>query len=294
MRRIGRDRRPRRHGLQDHEAEGVGPAREDKDIGVPETPGQLPAEAGPKEFGVRIFLFQLGPRRTVADHDLGARQVRLEEGLDILLDCHPADIQPEGPGPVLPAQFVIDARQIRMELFGVHPSRPGRDIAEAAVQQLVPQCRCRHHQPSRRLVEPFHIGVADLHRDREARRNIFREFRVIAGRERQLPFHADAPRGDADRPLRRDMHRLRLIGAQPFANLFLSPQRQPDFRIGRGGDGLELTRLDDLDIMAHGAAFRDGPGQGADDAVDLGLPGVSGQNDSHEGREAPPLIGRNL
>ena len=53
-------------------------------------------------------------------------------------------------------------------------------------------------------------------------------------------------------------------------------------------------RDDDLDLMAHGAAFRDGPGQGADNAVDLGLPGVSGQNNAHEGRMAPPLIGRNL
>ena len=91
-----------------------------------------------------------------------------------------------------------------------------------------------------------------------------------------------------------DMDRLGLEGAQAFADLFFGAQRQPDFRIGRAGNGLELAGLDDLDLMAHGAAFRDGPGQGADNAVDLGLPGVSGQNDAHMGRVAPPLIGRNL
>ena len=88
------------------------------------------------------------------------------------------------------------------------------------------------------------------------------------------------------------MHRLRLDRPQPLADLFLGAEGEANFRIGRGGNGLELAGLDDLDLVTHGAAFRDRPGQGADDAVDLGLPGVSGQNDAHVGRMAPPLIGK--
>ena len=77
------------------------------------------------------------------------------------------------------------------------------------------------------------------------------------------------------------MDRLRLEGAQHLANLFFGPKRQPDFRIGRAGNGLEQAGLDDLDLMPHGPAFGHGAGQGADDAIDLRFPGVGGQNDAH-------------
>ena len=104
---------------------------------------------------------------------------------------------------------------------------------------------------------------------------------MIAGRERQLPLHADAARGDADGAFGGDMDRIGLKGAQAFADLFLGAQGQPDLRIGGAGDGLELAGFDDLDLMAHAAAFRDRAGQGADDAIDLRFPGVGGQNDAH-------------
>ena len=151
------------------------------------------------------------------------------------------------------------------------------------LDQFVAQGRGRHHQPARRLVEPFHIGVADLDRDREPGRDIFGEFGVVAGRERQLPFHADAARGDADRTLGGDMHGLGFERPQHLADFFLRAQGQPDFRIGGAGDGLEQAGFDDLDLVTHAAAFRDGAGQGADDAVDLRFPGVGGQNDAHGG-----------
>ena len=51
---------------------------------------------------------------------------------------------------------------------------------------------------------------------------------------------------------------------------------------------------DDLDLMAHGAALGRDPAERADDAVDLGFPGVGGQDDAHEGRLAPSLIGLKL
>ncbi|MNE33592.1 hypothetical protein D3C80_1272720 [compost metagenome] len=105
---------------------------------------------------------------------------------------------------------------------------------------------------------------------------------MIAGRERQLPLHADAARGDAQRAFGGDVDGLGLEGAQAFANLFFGAQGQPDLGIGGAGDGLELAGFNDLDLMAHGAAFGHGAGQGADDAVDLGLPGVGDQNNAHE------------
>jgi hypothetical protein len=279
--RIGGHRRACRHGFQNHQAEGVGPAGEDEDVRVAETARQLLAEAGAEEFGLRILLLQLGARRAIADHDLGAGQVLFEEGFDVLLDRHPADVEEEGSRPVLAAQLVIDARQVGVELLGVHAPGPRRNVAETVRRQLVAKGRGGDHQPSRRLVEPLHIGVADLHRDRESGRHVLGEFRMVAGRERQLPFHADAARGDADGAFGGDVHRLGFEGAQPFADFLFRAQGQPDLRIGGAGDGLELARLDDLDLMAHGPAFRRDPGQGADDAVDLGLPGVGGQNDAH-------------
>ncbi|MNO01930.1 hypothetical protein D3C81_2222050 [compost metagenome] len=70
-------------------------------------------------------------------------------------------------------------------------------------------------------MEPLHVSVADLDRDREPGRDIFRELGVIAGRERQLPLHADAARGDAQGSFGGDVDGLGLEGAQTLANLFL-------------------------------------------------------------------------
>ncbi|MNI46826.1 hypothetical protein D3C73_1013100 [compost metagenome] len=105
---------------------------------------------------------------------------------------------------------------------------------------------------------------------------------MIAGGEGQLPFHADAARGDAQGAFGGDVHGLGLEGAQTLANLLLGAQGQADLGIGRAGNGLELARFDDLHLVAHGAAFGHGAGQGADDAVDLRLPGVGDQNNAHE------------
>ncbi|MNJ30168.1 hypothetical protein D3C77_247640 [compost metagenome] len=169
---------------------------------------------------------QVGARRAVADDDLGARQVQLQEGFDVLLDGDPADVEEEGPRPVFSgiigaAELFVDGLQVRAEQIGVHAARPGRDVPEAMLDQFVAQGGRRHHQPARRLVEPLHIGVADLHRDREAGRDVFREFGVIAGGEGQLPFHADAARGDAQGAFGGDVHGLGLEGAQTLANLLL-------------------------------------------------------------------------
>ena len=294
MRRIGGDGRSRGHGLEDHQAEGVGPTGEDEDIGVGEAAGQVLTKFGAQELGLGIFRLQLLAGRAVADDDLGARQVGLEKGLDILLDRHPADIEEERPGPVLAAKLVIDRFQVRVEQFGVDAARPGCDIAKAVGGQLVAHGRGGHHQPAGRLVEPLHIGVADPHRDGEPRRDVFRELGVVAGGEGQLPLHADAPGGDADGAFGRDMHRLGLEGSEPLPDLLLGAQGQADLRIGRARDGLELAGLDDLDVVPHGAAFRNGAGQGSDDAVDLGLPGVGGEDDAHGAERLRRFTGREI
>ena len=169
----------------------------------------------------------------------------------------------------------------RVEGVGVDAPRPGGDVAEAVLGQLVAHGRRRHHQPSRRLVEPLHVGVARGQRQRQAGRDIFREPGVVAGGERQLPLHADAPRRQADRPFGGDMDGLRLEGLEALLNRLIDTHRHLDLGVGGQREGLELVGADHLDQMAHGLQLGDHAGQGADHAVDLRLPGVGGHQDAH-------------
>ena len=89
-----------------------------------------------EEVRVGMLGLQRFHLRAIAHDNLGALQRRIEEGRNVLLDGDASDIEEEGPRPVLAAQLFIDARQVRVELFGVHPSRPRRDVAEAAFQQF--------------------------------------------------------------------------------------------------------------------------------------------------------------
>ena len=92
MGRKGRDRCTATHRLQIDQTECVGPAGEDKNIGIGEPARQFGTEFRTREDRVRIALLQFLTLRAVTHHHLGAGQVELEKGLDILLDRDPADI----------------------------------------------------------------------------------------------------------------------------------------------------------------------------------------------------------
>ena len=81
-----RDRRAARQRFELHDAEGVGEAREHEDVGRRQMRGQIRALLFAEKSGLRIAALQLGRLRSVADHDLGSRQVQREKRLEVLFD----------------------------------------------------------------------------------------------------------------------------------------------------------------------------------------------------------------
>ena len=93
---------PAGHGFEDHKAKGVGEAREDEYIGVGKVLRQLVTRlAAGKVYVSCTCVFSSSSCGPGPDHDLGAGQVEIEEGLDILLHRHPADIGEDRFGQVL-------------------------------------------------------------------------------------------------------------------------------------------------------------------------------------------------
>ncbi len=178
------------------------------------------------------------------------------------------------------------------EQLGVEPLAPQRDVEEAVALQLLAHGRRGDHQPARRAVEPAHVGVAGGQRHRQPGRDVFREPRVVAGGERQLPFQADPARGQADRALGGDVDGFGFEGLEPLLDLFVGAHRQLDLGVGGQGEGRELIGADHLDHFAHVAQFGDHAGERAHDAVDLGGPGVGSQQDAHVRRKRVPRSAR--
>ena len=94
--RVGGDRDAGGERLEEHDAEGVGPAREDEDVGAGIGLGQRLAGPHAEEVGLRVRRLERRQRRPVADHHLAAGQVEGEEGADVLLDRDPADEEEDG------------------------------------------------------------------------------------------------------------------------------------------------------------------------------------------------------
>ena len=102
--------------LQDDEAECVGQAREDEDVAAGIGGGELRAVTRAGEVDRGMGAAQCGELRAAADHYLGARQVEVEKGADILLHRNPADIGEHR------ARQIPGARRQRAEQVQVDPT----------------------------------------------------------------------------------------------------------------------------------------------------------------------------
>ena len=100
-------------------------------------------------------------RRAVADDDLGAGQIEVEEGLEILFDRDAADAEEDRP-----RQAEIDAA--RMKQRGIDAARPQHHVAKAARAQFGRQRRRRRHhrlarpvKPAQRRARPSDSGIGE-------------------------------------------------------------------------------------------------------------------------------------
>ena len=148
--REARDRQAARQRLEQNQAERIGAAGKHEHVRARVDAGELLALAGAEEGRRRIALRQFLPGRPVPHHDLAARQVERQKGLDVLLHRQASDRekyrswQPE------------IAAGARLEQIGVDAARPAHQLAEAApLDRLLGQCESVDAMVTRAgIVEP--------------------------------------------------------------------------------------------------------------------------------------------
>ncbi len=246
--------------------------------------GQLFAYLGAGEHHIAIFAAQIVQLRAVADHQFGPRQIERQEGLDVLLDGDTADIEMDRLGQVEQArrQRPDLFGRARAEQFGVDPARPAADPLEAAMLQLVLDGLGRDHDRRGRGVEFADQAIADRQRHAEAGADIFRELGVIGGGEGQTPLQAIAPGRPAERAFGRDMDRAGLVGLDGAGQAGAGTQRQADLGIGRARHAAELVRRDEDRFVTHLGQFVAQCAEGADHTVDLRMPGIGDDKNTHQ------------
>ena len=135
----GDDREARRHGLEDHVAEGLGQAGEGEDVGRRVVVGQVFARSVADEPRERAHpTLDLGPRRAVAHEEVADLRTRLGHDLqrvgqviDVLLGRDPADM-PDHDVVGAEAQPLADRDPplaVGTEEVAVHAARPERPAA---------------------------------------------------------------------------------------------------------------------------------------------------------------------
>jgi hypothetical protein len=218
--------------------------------------------------------------RAVADDVLAPGQREGEERFQVLFQRHPADVQRDRPvlcgaGP-----------RPRVKQRQVHPAGPAADSPPEPLGPEFPLQgrRCDHDRPCR-PVKPLHVAVTPLKRQGQHLVQVFRELGMVRSGEVPTPLAAVAANRQPDRPLRGDVNVVRLKGVDGVVHLPGVRERELDLRVKRHRHADELSRLDDPDLVPRFAQHPDGRGECADDAVDLGLPGVGGKQDATAGGE---------
>ena len=265
--------------LEQHQAKRVGLAREHEDVGGRIDLRQFLAVPRAQEHRIRIFPLQRRARRAIADDELGAGQIEIEEGFEILFDRDAADAEEHRP-----RQAEVDAA--RMKQRGVDAARPQHHIAKAAHAQFGRQRRrCRHHRLAR-PVEPAQRPPDPGFRDRRTRGDIFRETGVEARGERQAVLAAIAPHQQPDRAFGRDMDAVGLRLLDQFGDLRRVRQRQPQIRIARHRKGAERLRRQEADLDAKTFGRLRHHGQRPHHPVDLGMPRIGRDQDMRHAARA--------
>ena len=197
-----RHRHAARQCLQKDQPERVRLARKYENVGGGIGFRQCFAMQRAQEDGLRIFPLQGRARRAIADHDLGARQIKFEKCFKILFDRDPADRQKDRA-----RQAEIDGA--RPEQLGIDAARPQHHVAETAPAQFAGQRRRRRHHRLAGSMEPAQRRPTPGFRNRQARRDVFRKSGMETRGERQSALAAIAAHRKPDRSFGRDMNAVR-------------------------------------------------------------------------------------
>ena len=237
--------------------------------------GQVLAVLVAEEDGARMTPLEFGPRGTVTDDDLRARQVQVQEVPDALLDRDAAEVQPEWSRQ---AENVLGTRP---EQPAVDPAAPGHDIAKAALLQPPAHGRRGDQRACGRAVEPPGQPVAGGQRQRKACPDVLRKLGVVGTGEGAAVAAAPAPCSEPEWPLGRDVYRVGIVRHQVLTDVAACADRQPDLGVGRARQGPEPFGRDDVHVVARRHEMLDRRRQAAHHPVHLGKPGVGHQGDPH-------------
>ena len=153
-----RDRRATGQRFELNHAKRVGEAREHEHVGRGEMRGEVLPGLLAEEDGIRIFAFELGLLRSIADHDLGARQIQRQERFEILLHRDAAH------GHEDRSRQIELSRMIGIEQFGIDAARPEAELAKTAFGQFLAERDGRDHRHGASGVEAAQDPVADAGR----------------------------------------------------------------------------------------------------------------------------------
>ena len=284
---VGRDGGAAGERFDHHQAERVGAAWENEDVGGGIGAGEIGAEQWPQEMRVGVARDERGACRAVADDHLGAGMLGGEERLDILLDRDAPDIELDRPAARRLERFDRCKRgDLRTKRPEIDAAAPMADLGEV---MRLERRRDRRRRGEDRLggpVEPANVAPHPFGIHPGPRRNVIGELRVIRGSEGKPARQAPAPRGKADRSLGREMDRVGCEIGEHLADARGAGKGQADLGIGRARHRIEQIGRDDQHLMALALEFGTHRLQGAHDPVDLGAPCIGGDGDPHAGQAA--------
>ena len=265
---VGGDGDAAGHGFEHDQAEGVGFAGEDHDVGGGEVSCQVAVFPVAEEVGLGIFRLQVFKGGAVTDDDFGAGQVEVEEIGDVLLHRHPAEVEGDGTGQV------HDRLIAENEVFDIDTAGPVFEVLESVLLQRLLHGACGHHGQYRLLVEGPDEGVGEGQRDGRSQPHVFGEAGVVGAGVGKVVAQAVAPSGPAQGAFGGDVDGVGLKLVEHSLELAIGEEHQGDVRVGRHRYAAKCLRVDTEDFVSPLPQQGDGFVEGSDDAVNLWVPRV--------------------
>jgi len=131
--------------------------------------------------------------------------------------------------------------------------------------------------------------IGPAFRYRQPPGKIVREPGVKACGERQPSASADSAHSVTDRPLGRDMDCVRLYSLEAALYIARSEKCEPYFRIARHRQCPKLTWAKKFELRSKRGRLARDMAQGANNAIDLWMPGVGGDQNLHAFKPLQPL-----
>ena len=279
LHRITRDRNAAGQCFDHHQPESICAARKNEAIGAAIGRSELFASQSAEEMDMGVLDPQRSKRRAISDHHLGAGEIEIEEVFKVLFRRNPADIEQDR------ARQINDCRvefAVRAEQPVIDPPGPAPNLRNAARNQFVTEADGGRQHSLTIAVESAEDWPEPFRTDPGADRSIVGKAGVKCGGEGDVVGLAPAAYAPADRTFGGDVNHIRTIGAEQLARRKARCDGQVDRTVAGHRDGPEPVRGDQLDLIAAPIKFGHCGTERADHAVDLRVPGVTGNCDAHQ------------